>query len=278
MLRVKNFIRMLMIPFSYYVVEMLVSFVFYGLEELTDIGIFQQYSVQNSVVCAVMICIYGPWLYALRKEEVEESRRPLSVKNVWKGIVLGFGANGLSFLWFVVLNLLIAGLQPKILTDSAEHFEELGSFIQTDPYIGVFLSVVLLGPIAEELVFRGLQYQYGEKVARGWFPVVVTAICFGLFHLEPVQIVYTMLIGFLLGIVYRYTRSMGMVILIHVVNNFINALPPAWDTENTAIIINGISLLMVVPSLILLFRMMAAVNREDEIRRESLPLYDTECL
>lgn len=89
----------------------------------------------------------------------------------------------------------------------------------TRPYYVV--GAVLLGPILEEIIFRGvilkgLLTRYSPKYA-----IVFSAIIFGLIHGKPLQIWGAFIIGLILGYVYYKTKSIGTTILLHSFSNLI---------------------------------------------------------
>jgi membrane protease YdiL (CAAX protease family) len=80
-------------------------------------------------------------------------------------------------------------------------------------------SIALFGPVIEELIFRGaitpvLLRRYSPTKA-----IVLSALAFGIFHINPAQVITAALIGLLLGWIYYRTASLIPCILIHVINN-----------------------------------------------------------
>ncbi len=78
---------------------------------------------------------------------------------------------------------------------------------------------VLIAPLTEELVFRGL-------ILRGllgrWRPVAAitaSAALFAATHLNPAQAPVALLLGVILGWIYVRTRSLGLCVLGHALNN-----------------------------------------------------------
>lgn len=84
----------------------------------------------------------------------------------------------------------------------------------------ILLYMVILAPIAEELVFRKLivdrAARYGQGVA-----VVVSGLMFGLFHGNLNQFVYAAAIGMFLAFLYVKTGSLKVTISIHMLFNFV---------------------------------------------------------
>ncbi len=90
--------------------------------------------------------------------------------------------------------------------------------IQTEN-LSMFLYASLLGPVAEELLFRGLVLRllrpWGKQTA-----IFVSAVLFGLFHGNVIQIPFAFLIGLVLGYV-TVEYSILWAIVLHIFNNFV---------------------------------------------------------
>lgn len=83
--------------------------------------------------------------------------------------------------------------------------------------------MVILAPVMEEFVFRKLiidrTARYGEKVA-----VFLSALTFGLFHMNLFQFFYAFGIGLVLGYLYVRTGRLRYTVLIHLIVNFMGAV------------------------------------------------------
>lgn len=84
---------------------------------------------------------------------------------------------------------------------------------------GGILAIAITGPVLEEVLFRGavtkaLLEQYNPAKA-----ILISAFIFGVFHINPAQILPAFLIGILLAWTYYKTRSLIPCILMHIVNN-----------------------------------------------------------
>ena len=85
-----------------------------------------------------------------------------------------------------------------------------------------YVVIGILAPFAEEVVFRGailrkILGMMDEK--RHWVAIAISALVFGLVHLNIPQGIHAFLIGLLLGWMYYRTRSILPGILFHWVNN-----------------------------------------------------------
>ena len=85
--------------------------------------------------------------------------------------------------------------------------------------VTMFLYVAFIGPIAEELLFRGLLLRilkpYGKR-----FAILASAILFGLLHGNVIQIPFAAAVGLVLGYV-TLEYSIVWAIVFHIYNNFI---------------------------------------------------------
>lgn len=81
------------------------------------------------------------------------------------------------------------------------------------------VAVVLAGPLAEELVFRGLVHRVFSRTWGPWPAIAVSALVFGLIHGEPWYLLGLIAVGALLGFVWEATGSLACCWLAHAVHN-----------------------------------------------------------
>lgn len=118
-----------------------------------------------------------------------------------------------------------------------------------------FIDTAFLTPVAEELLCRGaiLGTLLLMTPRRPWVCIVVSAIIFGLIHLNPVQMVFGSLYGLLLGWLFWRTGSLLPGIVVHVANNAtVMLLPESADNAIANMSLTTEALLSVV-SLVVLF-------------------------
>lgn len=117
----------------------------------------------------------------------------------------------------VVMNLITAELElQNNLTDL---------FIAMAHTVPGFLAVSLVGPIAEEMLFRGaIQRTLHDKGFHPWRAIGISSLLFGLIHANPAQIPFAIVLGVMFGWIYYRTGSLMPVILGHVANNTIACL------------------------------------------------------
>ncbi len=214
-------------------------------------------SMIDTILVLVLLVVYGFWLYAIFRKErrngIGMTVNPLNKRMLLIIPILTFGLRGIVHLWFIAVEYGLNSI-PWIEASMQSHIDNWSS-INTQPYIWSLLSVVVLGPIVEELLFRGLVFHYLEKIRGGWFPILISGIAFGVWHGEPIQCVYAAIIGIGFGIVYARVRDLRVVILLHVLNNFLSCLPPAIDTDLVYNILAVIDFVLIIPAIVILFRM-----------------------
>ncbi|MBK8165599.1 MAG: CPBP family intramembrane metalloprotease [bacterium] len=81
------------------------------------------------------------------------------------------------------------------------------------------LAVVIVGPLAEELVFRGLVHRVFSRTWGPWPAIAVSALLFGLVHGEPWYLLGLIAVGALLGFVWETTGSLTCCWIAHAVHN-----------------------------------------------------------
>ena len=96
-----------------------------------------------------------------------------------------------------------------------------------------FISVVILGPILEELVHRGYFMNTFFSQSKYYLDVILSALIFGLSHLilthrDPISLIIYSLGGLFYALVYRWTRNLKITILCHSFFNFLIYAKPIW--------------------------------------------------
>jgi membrane protease YdiL (CAAX protease family) len=91
--------------------------------------------------------------------------------------------------------------------------------------IALFLFVWLVGPVCEEIIYRGLLWGALERLQWGrWAVFGLTTVIFAVSHLEPLRTSLLLVIGIPIGLARLFTGRLGASIVAHQVNNFLPAL------------------------------------------------------
>lgn len=186
------------------------------LNDLNLLWIDQDFNM-NVMVCyaVVSIVVFGLWYY-MRYDgnylpRVRTTFHPLSVLGI---VIL---TPGTQFLTSYIISF-VSSLFPSWL----EHYMDLleTSGIDSTLTVALFLYSVLLGPISEELIFRGVTMRQLEKCMPFWGANLMQALLFGIFHMNMLQGVYACCLGILLGYLCKKGGSIYHSILLHILFNF----------------------------------------------------------
>ena len=111
---------------------------------------------------------------------------------------------------------------------------ELGDMSKT--FIGI-LAIAVLGPIAEEVTFRGaIQGHLHNNGETPWRAIFISSILFGLIHLNPAQIPFAMVVGAILGVFYYKEKSLVIPCIIHILNNGLSCLLTNVASEDASLV------------------------------------------
>ena len=82
------------------------------------------------------------------------------------------------------------------------------------------IAVAIIPAIVEEVYFRGaLQKTLCDWMHKPLVAIVVTSIVFSAFHFSYFGFLSRMALGILLGLIYEYTKTIWMPVLLHLINN-----------------------------------------------------------
>jgi membrane protease YdiL (CAAX protease family) len=91
--------------------------------------------------------------------------------------------------------------------------------------IVMFLYAWLIGPLCEEIIFRGLLWGALERLQWGrWAVFVLSTVVFAVSHLEPLRTTLLIVIGIPIGLARLFSGRLGASVVAHQVNNFLPAL------------------------------------------------------
>lgn len=85
---------------------------------------------------------------------------------------------------------------------------------------------IIIAPISEELIFRGVTMHYAKRVMPFWVANIFQAVLFGVFHQNIVQGVYAFVVGLFCGYVCNRGGSIYLSILYHMLFNIWGTFVP----------------------------------------------------
>ncbi|MFK8162241.1 MAG: CPBP family glutamic-type intramembrane protease [Lewinella sp.] len=134
---------------------------------------------------------------------------------------LGFENVGLMPGAFAVIGTLLVANGVTMIAEYLPLYEGFVEMMKEAmiPSIGMGIAVVLGAPILEEALLRGVVLRGYLRKISPTKAILFSGLIFGAMHLHPVHVFFASIVGFALGYVYYRTRSLGLVILIHFINN-----------------------------------------------------------
>lgn len=156
---------------------------------------------------------YGLWIVRGRKNREQEEKPRFSARSFGSVLCLAIGAQCL-------VGLLLAAWQyisPEQIDAYNEMIESSGISELT---VLSAIATVIMAPIGEEIVCRGLTVEYLKRAGAGfWVINVVQAVLFGIMHLDLVQGTYAFFVGLICGYLALKYKTLLPSILFHLCFN-----------------------------------------------------------
>ena len=111
------------------------------------------------------------------------------------------------------------------------------------------ISTGIIGPIIEELMFRGIIYNELKLKVSPMKAILLTTLFFAIIHFNILQIIYTFAVGFLFIFFYEKYKDIKAAIILHMTLNITTTLFLTLLTKNIFILNYSIFII----SLIVLF-------------------------
>lgn len=112
-----------------------------------------------------------------------------------------------------------------------EAFNVINEVIMESSVFSQILVAVILGPVTEELLFRGIVYKRVERSYGFWPALIVSSILFGVMHGNLSQFLYAAMLGILFAYVYHISGSLLLSVVMHVVANATSLVMDAVTTS-----------------------------------------------
>ena len=128
------------------------------------------------------------------------------------------GIVGIGFGGCVVLSVGLSVLM-HLFSDAFSSYQELMSHLDTKNNWMTLLYVIVIGPVSEELIFRGAILDRLKIAFPLWLANILQAVLFGVYHMNLIQGGYAFCLGTALGLVCQVTGSILGSIFTHIIFN-----------------------------------------------------------
>lgn len=92
----------------------------------------------------------------------------------------------------------------------------------------MWISVVIMAPLVEELTFRGFMYSRLKTGMAKWIAIIITSLVFGIVHGTIIWAIYTFVFSLALICILERTKSLWGCILFHMAFNLVGATMSTW--------------------------------------------------
>lgn len=198
-----------------------------------EAGIFIGFTGNAATLMSMLAFICGaaaiwPNAKMLITRTAEDSRlshlKPEPTKHY---VLLGLG----TFCAVVGLNLLFELLE---VTSKSEAYQAVVEDQYSAHFLVGILCYGLVTPIAEELLFRGIIYNYLKRFTKLKAALVLSAFIFGAYHMNAIQGSYAFIMGLLIAYAYEFFGSFKIPVLMHMISNIV-----AYSLSYTSIAVSG---------------------------------------
>lgn len=87
-------------------------------------------------------------------------------------------------------------------------------------YMVFLVSIGIIGPVCEEILFRGAIYGWFRRYYKPWVGILVSSLFFGLLHYETMlRMVFAIFIGAYMAWMYEREKNLAAPITLHILNN-----------------------------------------------------------
>ena len=179
-------------------------------------------TVLNTVIVAIIytitlvLVVVVPWLvkkYRTTWVDVGLTRLPR-----WTDILLTPAGLIVYLICSAILIYVASLIFPWFKADQVQDvgFDQIS---QRYEYILAFVTLVVVAPIAEEIIFRGYMYGKLKKFVPIWVAIVVTSLIFGAIHGAWNLAIDTFALSIILCLLREFTGNIWSSILLHMVKN-----------------------------------------------------------
>ena len=198
-----------------------------------------------------VLCGFLPINYFIKKnigkQCIINENKKFSIKTVMIFFVLLLGINCSCGL--------ISKLMEFILNDFGFTMKESETMLEGLNFPYMFIYVAIIGPIIEELTYRGMVLRFLDKFDKG-VAIVGSGVLFGLMHGNFYQIFMAIGIGIFLGYIAE-EYSIKLTILLHIINNTVsfgidNLIEYLGNSNIVRLAINGGIIVITILTLIIL--------------------------
>lgn len=198
-----------------------------------------------SITIITFIIFFIIFYFIYKKNRNNYYNNKITFSNIFILILTGISLN-------ISYNLTLSSI------NNIYHFTEVYNGIDVNIFTYIICTGIL-GPILEELLFRGIVYNKLKKFNKIMKSIILTSIIFALFHQTGVQILYAFCLSFILIYFYEKFKNIIASIIIHISSNIMNFFTCMLINKNNVIL----NLILVIISFTILYIINTKIIKKD---------------
>lgn len=216
MKKIKDIIKVLIWPIILMVGQFFINYIFVIIfnnnlkmnnQELLNYMKTKEYNIllneyinsKTLIIIFIITIIFIPLFYQLYKKYKVKQNKKL---NVLEPILLGISVS-------LTYNIIVFYLNT--IFSFTNQFE-----LSNLSIISQIISSGIIGPIIEELVFRGIVYNSLKESNTKSFSIIITTLLFSIIHFNIINSIYTIFVGLLLIYLYEKYKTLKAPIIMHI--------------------------------------------------------------
>ena len=222
-------------PLIYFLFQFILIFLlsYYYVSNGNDVNLFNGYlSTKQIYIALIVAIIFIPLLI----NDYKKYKKQTNTK--------------INYFYLIILGVILS-LMYNVFAYYLNFVLKTSLFDNSNNIAITLLSTGILGPIIEELMFRGIIYNELKSKYSNMKSILITTIFFAIIHINIIQILYALIIGFILIFVYEKYNNIKAPIILHMASNITTTLFLPLLIKNNLIINYGIFIFSLILLIIL---------------------------
>ncbi len=203
------------------------------------------------------------WIYKFqsRTSALEKYRYTLSDFGIKNMILV------LITTYFVLGSISLISLMLR-LNESYPGYSEIYNIISSGPLLLQIVSTVIMAPVLEEVLCRGIIYNRMREMSNFYVSALVSSLLWAVAHLNMVQGVTALLFGLFLAFLYEKFKMLWVTILSHglfnliaVVSGYLKALPENGQAVNGSELDSTVNIIAMIFNILIAGWLISVLHR-----------------
>lgn len=214
-----------------------------------EIKYFRNYTLETTI-CTNLLVLLFLWIYFIRKKRKFNKEVFFTKLNLKFLVPLFLLSISLVFL----INEFVE-LFPWPENFLFSYYENTNLIIEKSSLL-IFIHTVIIAPILEEIIFRGIIYKKLKSIMPMSFAILISSVFFAVAHNGVIWMTYTFILGLIFAWIFEMCDSLIASILAHTLFNLLGFISNYFHrpSSNLMIIICIISSLIFVLSIIWIYK------------------------